>query len=329
MAADLTEWRRCLLDIVEATGCLREGVSEPDPGRGRRVADLALTVADAAARYDVAGAHDLSEADRSAMKLAAQLHALVDDDASHFRGEETRLSGDALAAVEYRLRWIRETCRHRAMTRSVFDGGGFHPPADPSGLAAMDYALRASDVESVLDFVTRMNRTGPCTEQDQEWLGALARRRLETGEGPPVPYLTEPEHAALSAPPGREWAACRERAAERYGAFLERLRGVTWPEELDRVPALVEALVEGAGARAPYPARLLVIAERCERLLRKGGPDGTGLPPDQVLMRLRRDAESGQLDRDVVRALAREGLRVPFDSAREARHERRDRAGVQ
>jgi hypothetical protein len=212
-----------------------------------------------------------------------------------------------MAALQYRMRWVRDICRHRAVLRSVYDGGGFYPPADPAGLPPMDYALRAAEIEGFLTFLDEMNQTGPGSDEEREALASIARRSLEVEDGPPIPYLTEAEHAALATPAGLLGDQERDLLRERRECLQDHLRAVRWPPALGEVPGLVETLHGGRAIPSSLPARLLVVADIWDRLMRSG-EDGNGLPVAAVLSKMKAEAEMGRLDRHLVSVLERSGL---------------------
>jgi len=302
--------RNTLAELTEIMAAQTAGCSRGVPAHGRRVADLALALAEAAERegvdrYD--GALPLSRSDRESMTLAAVIHGIADGDQASPRRALPRLSPDAMAALEYRMRWIRDICRHRAVLRSVYDGGGFYPPADPAGLPPMDYALRATEIEGFLTFLDEMNLTGPRSDEEREALASIARRSLEVEEGPPIPYLTEAEHVALSTPAGLLGEQERDLLRERSERLRDHLHAVSWPPALGEVPELVETLLGEGEIPSSLPARLLAVADIWDRLMRSG-EDGNGLPVAGVLSRMKAEAEMGRLDRHLVSVLERSGL---------------------
>jgi hypothetical protein len=302
--------RTTLTELAEIMAAQTAGCSRGVPAHGRRVADLALALAEAAEREGVDGCEGslpLSRADRESMILAAVIHGIADGERETGASPGPRLGPDAMAALEYRMRWIRDICRHRAVLRSVYDGGGFYPPGDPAGLPPMDYALRATEIEGFLGFLEQMNQEGPSSDEEREALASIARRSLEVDDGPPIPYLTEAEHAALATPAGLLGEQQRDLVRERRERLREHLRAVSWPEALGEVPGLVEALHGGQEAPTGLPARLLLVADHWDRLMRCG-EDSNGLPAGRVLSSMKAEAELGRLDRELVAVLERSGL---------------------
>lgn len=299
-----------LTELAEIMAAQVAGRSRGVPAHGRRVADLALALAEAAERDGDGSYRDalpLSRSDRESMVLAAVIHGLAEEGSGSVAGETPRLGPDAMAALEYRLRWIRDLCRHRAVLRSVYDGGGFYPPVDPEGIPPMDYALRATEIDSFLDFLDRMNQRGPASDEDREVLAAIARRSLEVEDGPPLPYLTEAEHAALAVPEGRLGEQEHGLRQESRDRLREHLRAVHWPTSLDAVPALVEALLGEGSLPVSLPARLLLVADAWDRFMR-GEEEETGTEARPVLSRMKHEADLGRLDRGLVAVLESSGL---------------------
>jgi hypothetical protein len=298
-----------VVDLAEVLTAQLEGCTPDIPSHGRRVAEKALALADLATQQGVAlEGLPLRPREREAITLAAMVHSVVDVLPLSPMLSRPRLDSDALTALGYRLRWIREICRSRAMVRSIYDGGGFYPPADPAGPAAVDYGVRASEIEGILAFLEEINHTGPRSEKERQRLTHIARRSLEMEGGPDVPYLTETEYSALAASESVRRDEAREVRRERQEQLRERLTGVHWPPALAQVPDLVEALLGGAGPHAGLPARLLVVAEAWDGLMGRVEDHGNGLPLNQVLGCLKRDADTGLLDRTLIRVLERSGL---------------------
>jgi HD-GYP domain-containing protein (c-di-GMP phosphodiesterase class II) len=240
---------------------------------------------------------------------------------------------DRIELVRARFGNIRRGLEIGALSRRLeaMEGGAAAPE-----LTRIDRELEAKkqELDQDLEFVVRCNQPSEFLDQAAvERLEAIGRKTYEDGEAR-RPFLTEDELRCLCIRRGTltedEMRVMRDHVlwtTRMLGqlAFTKPLRGVPTfaGQHHERLDGKGYPL--GLGAQAiPLQSRILAVADFYEALSAKDRPYKKPMPPEVILSILRRSAEAGEIDSDVLELMIRERVHERFEEEYEATRRRRD-----
>ncbi|WP_338863743.1 GAF and HD-GYP domain-containing protein [Myxococcus stipitatus] len=198
-----------------------------------------------------------------------------------------------------------------------------------SDIEAEEEARLAAELKHLLevfDFVLTCNRPTVLAQGGFERLADLGHLRFEDSEGLPQPLLLPREIQSLSIPRGTLSPEERREIESHVEHTYRFLTQIPWTRALRRVPEIAYAhheKLDGTGyPRAipertiPIQSRMMSIADIYDALTASDRPYKKAVPHTLALDILKRETDSGQLDRELFRIfveaeIPRRALRSP------------------
>ena len=234
---------------------------------------------------------------------------------------------DRIELVRARFGVIRRELKLEALSRKM---GVLEKPIDARALARIDEELasRLEELDRDLDLIERCNQPSNVLDDEAvERLQATARRTYLL-DGEETRCLTDEELRQLSVRKGtltdEEMQIMRD-----HVLWTSRMLGeVPFTPPLRNVPTFAgqhHERLDGKGypaglaaADIPLQSRILAIADFYEALSAKDRPYKKPMPVETILTILRKSAEAGEIDGNILELMIREGLHERFEAEYEA-----------
>jgi HD-GYP domain-containing protein (c-di-GMP phosphodiesterase class II) len=262
-------------------------------GHCRRVPELTMMLAEAAARAPAGGiaGFAMDERDRYELRIAAWLH----DCGKITTPEWVMDKATKLSSINDRIELV----------------------ATRFAAAAAQDPLRAARLADDLAFLRRCNTGGEAMRsEDQERVRQIARGRWTALDGSDRPLLEDDEVANLCIAKGTLLPAEREIINHHIVATIRMLEALPFPRHLKRVPEFAgghHERMDGKGypkrltrAQMSVQARVMGIADIFEALTAGDRPYKKAMPLSQALAILGRMKLDGHIDPDLFDVFVRE-----------------------
>ncbi len=315
---ELTEGMRRLFEsFVELIAAAIDEKSPYTGGHCRRVPELTMALAEAAARTSEGPLADfaMSEADRYELKIAAWIHDCGKITTPEWiMDKATKLQSiyDRIGLVETRWEVARrdlEIAHLRALAATP----------ERRGALERDYAAALSALEGDLAFLRRCNIGGEAmSAADQERVRAIGARTWRNADGELLPLLSENEVRNLTIAKGTLLPEERAIINHHIVATIKMLEALPYPKHLRRVPEFAgghHERMDGKGypkgltrAQMSVQARIMGIADIFEALTAGDRPYKPAMKLSTALNILGRMALDGHVDPDLFRVFIREGV---------------------
>ncbi|MFN7133020.1 MAG: HD-GYP domain-containing protein, partial [Myxococcales bacterium] len=194
----------------------------------------------------------------------------------------------------------------RALDRLVKHGG------DAAVVLAEEAEKQAAaykELDEIFAFILACNRPTVLATGGFERLAEIGARTFTDLEGRPRPYLTAQEVAALSIPKGSLSEHERREIESHVTWTFKFLSQIPWTQTLKGVPDIAYAHHEKLDGRGypralkesdiPVQSRMMAISDIYDALTASDRPYKKAVPHDLALDILKRESESGQLDREL------------------------------
>jgi HD-GYP domain-containing protein (c-di-GMP phosphodiesterase class II) len=276
-------------------------------GHSRRVATYSLRLARAVNDEHGGPFADVSFNDKELEELnyAAWLHDIgkigVREEVLDKVG---RLSPAAMDLIANRFETIKLAILYETHQKGAQHGGA---PANP----ATDTKRRLAEVDKELKFIRMLNETKLVTPGQIERLHRIQGKTFCDAQGQIRPYLTDEEARPLSMPEGTLTSEEYEEVKNHVLHTLNIINKIPFAKDLERIPLIAAAhheKLDGSGyplgLKAPdimIQARILGVADVYDALTATDRPYRGAMPVEEALKILVREAETGKLDRDLVR----------------------------
>ena len=239
--------------------------------------------------------------------------------------EEILVKGNKLppkmeVGVEARLRLIRRTLEsdaHRARAVALAEEG---QEAAAPRLQAIDEELarRLAELDRYREAVEEANVPEPTTERASELLDEMAGRTFPAPDDEDHPYLTQEELRFLRIEHGSLDEAEREQIQAHVLHSYDFLQNIPWTDELSRIAEIVRGhheRLDGSGypdgiggERLALETRIMMVCDVFDALTASDRPYREAMSVEEALQILRREADKGALDADVVELFATSGV---------------------
>jgi HD-GYP domain-containing protein (c-di-GMP phosphodiesterase class II) len=192
---------------------------------------------------------------------------------------------------------------------SVLASRGAEAAAQVADEERRRFVALATDLDEMLAFALACNKPTVLARGGFERLTEIGKRSVADGRGGEKPLLTRHEVAALSIPRGSLSEVERKEIESHVSWTYRFLSTIPWTRALRRVPDIAYAhheKLDGTGypralgaADIPAQSRMMAISDIYDALTASDRPYKRALPHELALDILRKEAEAGQLDRDL------------------------------
>lgn len=294
-------------------------IDERDPttaGHSLRVASLASEMADAVSRTDSGPLRNVSftPTELRELRFAAMLHDLgkvVVREAVLLK--TNKLPPESWAEVAARFELIRFSiqCEHARRKAEV----GCNGDASSDAVRGIDADLKEQlrELERARDVVRRANEPTVFDASPPAELPEVAKRTFVGPDGKQTRYLTEDELHYLTIRRGTLDDSERVEAESHVAHTARLLSEIPWTKDLKNLVAYAyghHEKLDGSGYpqgltahEIPLQTRLITLADMYDALTEADRPYKPAVPPEEALAILRRQADKGVLDRDLVTIL--------------------------
>ena len=181
--------------------------------------------------------------------------------------------------------------------------------ADALVAEAETFARSTHELDEMFEFIMACNRPTVLPRGGFERLEEIRARAFPDGRGGVLPLISETEARALSIPKGSLSESERKEIESHVTWTYRFLSQIPWTRTLKSVPAIAYAHHEKLDGRG-YPrqigaaeisvqSRMITISDIFDALTASDRPYKKALGPDAALDILKREAEVGQLDREL------------------------------
>lgn len=194
----------------------------------------------------------------------------------------------------------------RALERVVSSG------SDAAAILAEEHDRRLAafrELDEILEFVLACNRPTVLASGGFERLAEIGQKSFVDVSGNRRPFLTEHEVKALSIPRGSLSEVERKEIESHVTWTYKFLSQIPWTRSLKGVPDIAYAhheKLDGRGyprglseAEIPIQSRMMSISDIYDALTASDRPYKKAVPHELALDILRREAEGGQLDKEL------------------------------
>jgi HD-GYP domain-containing protein (c-di-GMP phosphodiesterase class II) len=309
------EIRRLFEGFVDAAVTAIESRDPTTSGHSRRVATLAVALAEAVDRVAAGplAAVRFSQDELRQLEYAGVLHDFGKVGVrEHVLVKAKKLYEWQLAAVRDRFRYIRKALEAEALRGklALLAAGGANG-SDQAAALDQGLAARLATLDDGWRAVVAANEPTVLDGPVLARLGALAQLSYRDEAGQAQPYLTAEELAALQVPRGSLTQEERQQIQSHVEHTIAFLRTIPWGRSLGGVPRIAGAhheLLDGSGYPAslrgeaiPIEARMLTIADIFDALTAADRPYKAAVPVARALGIIEGDARAGKCDADLFR----------------------------
>ncbi|NDY42738.1 GAF domain-containing protein [Dissulfurirhabdus thermomarina] len=318
----ITGLKELFESFVRAMAVAIDEKSPYTAGHCRRVAELALMLADAACEADSGSLRDfrLTEEERVELEMAAWLHdcgkVTVPE---HVIDKATKLQGvfDRIHLVDARIEILKREAEIRFLRRRIAALEKGRAPGDDGDERRLAAELR--ELEDDRRFLHACNDGREfLPDADRDRLRRVARRCWTGPGGVPQPLLADDEVENLSIRRGTLNERERRLINNHVTATLKILETLPYPRHLRRIPEIAgghHERVDGKG----YPrglkgeemsvqARIMAVADIFEALTARDRPYKKGKSLEEALGILAAMKDEGHIDPEIFEVFVRSGV---------------------
>lgn len=302
---------------------IASSIDEKSPyigGHCKRVPELTMMLADAAARCDRGPLKDfaMTEADRHELRLAGWLHDCGKITTPEWvMDKATKLSGvfDRIGLVETRFSVLKRDAEI-TLLKAVMSG-------EDRNLVEQEYARSCASLDDEIAFLRRANTGGEFMRpEDQQRVHEIAARTWIAPDGSSQPILSPDEVKHLTISKGTLSPEEREIINHHIVVTIRMLEALPFPKHLRRIPEFAGGHHERMDGKG-YPkgltrdqmsvqARVLGIADVFEALTASDRPYKKAMPLSQALAILGRMKLDGHIDPDLFDVFIGEGVWLDY-----------------
>ncbi len=322
----LDEQRELFEAFIELIAAAIDDKSPYTGGHCRRVPELTMLLADAAARVSYGPFKDfhMTEEDRYELRIAGWLHDCGKVTTPEYVVDKsTKLETiyDRVNEIATRFEVLKRDARIAVLERQIAalrTGSEVDVPA-----LERELAQRLEALDEAKALVARCNRGSErMDEADKEGIRAIGRYRWTNGENEETNVLTENEIYNLTVERGTLTPEEREVINHHIVATIKMLEQLPYPTHLKRVPEFAGGHHERMDGKG-YPrgltreqmsvqARVMGIADIFEALTAGDRPYKRAMPVSRALEILGRMAENGHVDPDLFDVFVREEIYLEY-----------------
>ncbi len=239
--------------------------------------------------------------------------------------EEILVKGNKLppkmeVGVEARFLLIRRTLEsdaHQARAMALAEEGQEGAAPRLEGIEE-ELARRLAELDRYREAVEDANVPEPTTERASELLDEMAGRTFPAPDDEDHPYLTQEELRFLRIEHGSLDEAEREQIQAHVLHSYDFLQNIPWTDELSRIAEIVRGhheRLDGSGypdgiggERLALETRIMMVCDVFDALTASDRPYRKAMSVEEALQILRREADKGALDADVVELFATSGV---------------------
>ncbi len=323
----LDEQRKLFEAFIELIAGAIDDKSPYTGNHCRRVPELTLMLADAAAATDEGPLKDftMSEEDRYELKIAGWLHDCGKvTTPEHVVDKSTKLETifDRIKLVSTRFEVLKRDARVRMLERVLSENGISIPD---QGETAREYESQIQQLDKELEFLRHANiGAESMSEQDMNRVRKIGRYRWINEEGEEASFLSEDEVNNLTVRHGTLTKEERDIINNHIVATIKMLESLPYPKYLQRVPEFAGGHHERMDGKG-YPrglkreemsiqARAMGIADVFEALTAGDRPYKKAMKLSEALRILGRMKMKNHVDPDLFDVFIRE--KVYLDYAR-------------
>ncbi len=323
----LDEQRKLFEAFIELIAGAIDDKSPYTGNHCRRVPELTLMLADAAAATDEGPLKDftMSEEDRYELKIAGWLHDCGKvTTPEHVVDKSTKLETifDRIKLVSTRFEVLKRDARVRMLERVLSENGISIPD---QGETAREYESQIQQLDKDLEFLRHANiGAESMSEQDMNRVRKIGRYRWINEEGEEASFLSEDEVNNLTVRYGTLTKEERDIINNHIVATIKMLESLPYPKYLQRVPEFAGGHHERMDGKG-YPrglkreemsiqARAMGIADVFEALTAGDRPYKKAMKLSEALRILGRMKMKNHVDPDLFDVFIRE--KVYLDYAR-------------
>jgi HD-GYP domain-containing protein (c-di-GMP phosphodiesterase class II) len=234
----------------------------------------------------------------------------------------TKLTDDQIGVIAERFEGIKRWLQTQVLERKIQLCSTAKGQIEK---VESETARAVAEVDESLEFIKRINRPGSFNEEDRKKLKEIARQTYLNSRGERRRYLTEKEFENLSIVRGNLTEDEYKEIQSHVNHTLDILNKIPFTKDLRNIPkhaAGHHEYLDGSG----YPlglkgdeisiqARIMCIADIFDALSSPDRPYKGPTPLDSTLEILRKEADAGKLDADIVELFIRKKLylRPPMD----------------
>lgn len=288
-------------------------------GHCRRVPELTMMLADAAARMSdgALADFDMSDEDRYELRIAGWLHDCGKVTTPEFvvdKGTKLETIFDRIHLIDTRFDVLRQSARadHAEARLAALESGG----TALSQTAQDQYEATLAALDEEQAFLRHANIGGEFMSEDDQNRVREIGARLLPGDARQTPLLSEDEIENLSIARGTLTAQERETINYHIVATIKMLESLPYPKHLSRVPEFAGGHHERMDGKG-YPrgltreqmsvqARVMGIADIFEALTAADRPYKKAMKLSQALTILGRMKEDNHVDPDLFDVFVRE-----------------------
>lgn len=299
-------------------------IDEKSPYTGshcKRVPELTMMLAEAAARSDAGDLRDfsLSDADRYELEIAAWLHDCGKITTPEYvMDKATKLETifDRIQLVDTRFELLKREAEIRVLKQQLeSQGNGKDPQAE------LDAELKLLDEER--EFLRKCNVGGEfMSPDDQERVRQIGTRTYTGVNGKTTRLLTNEEIHNLNIEKGTLTAEEREVINNHIVATIKMLESLPFPKHLRKVPEFAgghHERMDGKGYpkglkrdEMSVPARVMAIADIFEALTARDRPYKQGKRLTECLRIMGFMKEESHIDPDLFEVFIRDGIYMKY-----------------
>jgi len=322
----LDEQRQLFEAFIELIAGAIDDKSPYTGGHCRRVPELTMMLADAAARVDYGSLKDftMSDDDRYELQIAGWLHDCGKVTTPEYVVDKaTKLETiyDRIHVVAQRFEVLKRDAEIELLRAKL----AARERGESLDEAALERALREriARYHDDLEFLRRANIGGEfMREEDRERVRAIARYRWVNEQGEEADFLTEDETYNLIIPKGTLTPEEREIINYHIVATIKMLEQLPYPKHLKRVPEFAGGHHERMDGKG-YPrglrreqmsvqARVMGIADIFEALTAGDRPYKKAMSLSKALSILGRMKEDNHVDPDLFDIFVREKVYLEY-----------------
>ncbi len=212
-----------------------------------------------------------------------------------------KLSPQALETIRMRFDLAQRTWELETLAAKL----------EPSPIERPDLTREIAQLETDWQLVLQANEPDVLSPEALVPLQAVAARTYRAIDGQLQPLITPSELQHLSVFPGTLTEQERSIMQSHVTCSYEFLQSIPWPKDFARVPQIVYAhqeRLDGSGYPQglkndliPLAAQIVTLADVYDALTAGDRPHKPGIPPQQALAVLRKDAQQNQLNGELVK----------------------------
>ncbi len=302
--------QRMFEGFVDASITAIEARDPTTSGHSRRVAAFSVALARAVSRTragPLAG-NEFREAQLTELSYAALLHDFGKVGVAEcVLTKANRLYPEQLEQVLLRSRLIRAASRNAFLDDALAN----HVPRDEAlERFESEMAETSQRLDEALELIQEVNAAGYLSDELLERIQQVGKMSFPDDTGQHMPLITAEELTSLSVRRGTLTKEERRAIESHVIQSFRVLEQIPWSADLENVPSIVLAhheKLDGSGypqglkaSQIPIRARLLTVCDIFDAVTASDRPYRSAMPIEGGIDILRSEAESGEIDTDLV-----------------------------